>query len=44
MTERTTVTPVLTADFGVEAGSGGRMPVYVHVIDHEGTASSSTPV
>ncbi len=26
MTERTTVTPVLTADFGVEAGSGGRMP------------------
>ncbi len=37
MTERTTVTPVLTADFGIEAGSGGRMPVYVHVIDHEGT-------
>lgn len=36
MTERT-VTPVLTADFGIEAGSGGRMPVYVHVIDHEGT-------
>ena len=37
MTERTTVTPVLTADFGIEAGSGGRMPVYVHLIDHEGT-------
>lgn len=37
MTERTTVTPVLTADFGIEAGSGGRMPVYVHVIDHAGT-------
>ncbi|MBT9257400.1 MBL fold metallo-hydrolase [Phycicoccus sp. MAQZ13P-2] len=37
MTERTTVTPVLTADFAVEAGSGGRMPVYVHVIDHEDT-------
>ena len=37
MSERTTVTPVLTADFGIEAGSGGRMPVYVHVIDHEGT-------
>jgi N-acyl homoserine lactone hydrolase len=37
MTDRTTVTPVLTADFGIEAGSGGRMPVYVHLIDHEGT-------
>src|SRR3954467_3468707 len=37
MTDRTTVTPVLTADFGIEAGSGGRMPVYVHLIDHKGT-------
>ena len=37
MTERATVTPVLTADFGIEAGSGGRMPVYVHLIDHGGT-------
>ena len=37
MTERATVTPVLTADFGIEAGSGGRMPVYVHLIDHRGT-------
>lgn len=31
------MTPVLAADLGFEAGSGGRMPVYVHVIDHEGT-------
>ncbi len=31
------MTPLLTADFGIEAGSGGRMPVYVHLIDHEGT-------
>ena len=37
MTERATVTPVLTADVGIEAGSGGRMPVYVHLIDHGGT-------
>ena len=37
MTDPTTVTPVLTADFGIEAGSGGRMPVYVHLIDHGGT-------
>ncbi|MDN4174230.1 MBL fold metallo-hydrolase [Nocardioides sp. SOB77] len=37
MTDRTTVTPVLTADLGVEAGSGGRMPVYVHLIEHQGT-------
>jgi N-acyl homoserine lactone hydrolase len=37
MTDPTTVTPVLTADFGIEAGSGGRMPVYVHLIDHKGT-------
>jgi len=36
MTGRTTVTPVLTADFCVEAGSGGRMPVYVHLIHHDG--------
>ena len=26
-----TVTPVIVADLGVE---GGRMPVYVHVVDH----------
>lgn len=31
-----TITSILVADFGVEGGDGGRMPVYIHLIELAG--------